>query len=145
MSMARGDVRFPCLRKESWPMLWTRHAWLRRLFTGNNKNPSKPAKPRGRKVPLEVEPLERRWLLTTVSFHASSYSGTEGTTVQVQVDLNAATYQEVTVHLASVGGMGTATEGTDYTLPTAAISIPAGSVSATALVQLVADGVTEGD
>ncbi|MDD1793448.1 Ig-like domain-containing protein [Enterovibrio sp. ZSDZ42] len=71
----------------------------------------------------------------TVSFSGSDQSVAEnGGTATIGVQLSHATYEDVTVNLSY---SGTATSGTDYEVPSASITIPAGSSSANAVKGIV--------
>lgn len=78
----------------------------------------------------------------TVSFTASSSSGSEETSPLVlTAQLSAVSGKDVTVNYGA--GAGTATLGSDFTLPGSSIFIPAGSSSATINVNIIDDNTEE--
>ena len=64
-------------------------------------------------------------------------------TITFPVSLSNPSSRAVTVNYATAGG--SATEGTDYTMKTGTLMIPAGATSTNLAVQLVDDGLAEGD
>ncbi|MFO8037265.1 MAG: Calx-beta domain-containing protein [Anaerolineales bacterium] len=80
--------------------------------------------------------------LTDVNFKTTSQTAEETKgTISVDVILNQVTGNDVTVPFSITG---TATEGTDYTITSSPVIIPAGSQSATIYITLINDGIEEG-
>ncbi|NTW99227.1 MAG: T9SS type A sorting domain-containing protein, partial [Geobacteraceae bacterium] len=80
----------------------------------------------------------------TVQFSAANSSSSEdGGTVNVSVSLSEATGTDVTVNFSDVGGTPAATNGSDYTVSSSPLTIPAGSTSANIQVSLINDGTEE--
>jgi len=83
----------------------------------------------------------------TVSFTSSAQAAGEGTgTVGVLLELSAISGADVRVPLVAdpAGGPGQASEGVDFSLGAAEVLIPAGNVSASAAITLLADALHEG-
>lgn len=81
--------------------------------------------------------------VTDVNFKTTSQRAEETKgTISVDVILNQVTANDVTVPFSITG---TATEGTDYTITSSPVIIPAGSQSATIYITLINDGIEEGD
>lgn len=81
--------------------------------------------------------------LTDVNFKTTSQTAEESKgTISVDVVLNQIISDDVTVPFSLTG---TAQEGSDYTITSSPVIIPAGSQTATIYISLVNDGVTEND
>jgi hypothetical protein len=78
----------------------------------------------------------------TVSFSAAAQTGTEGAVATITAQLSSPSSQAVTLPFTL---SGTATSGSDYTITTSPITIPAGSTTGTITVTVAADGVAEPD
>lgn len=72
----------------------------------------------------------------TVFFTTASQSGTEGNTLTITAQLSAVSGQTVTVPFTLTG---TATNGSDYTITTSPITIPAGSTTGTITINTIND------
>ena len=112
----------------SWKLFLQR--W-RRLFPARRQRSAD--KPLFRRVNLDVERLESRWLPTSVKFQAGSFSvnDTAGNAT-INVSLDTMSSQTITVHYATSNG--TATAGKDYTSASGTLTIPANTFGGSFLV-----------
>jgi hypothetical protein len=117
-------------------MLWQLRRWwgqVEKSFLGKSRRAAKTPR---RKVTLEIEPLERRVLLTTVGFSNTSPSVLETAgNATVTVTLDAASSQTITVDYATSFG-GSATAGTDYNTVSGTLTFNPGDTSKTFLVPI---------
>lgn len=75
-----------------------------------------------------------------VSLSAVTASATEGTDLELELDISPASGEVIQVTFSAAGGTAS---GSDYTLPTNPISVPAGTSTQTVTIGTVDDGVYE--
>jgi Calx-beta domain len=95
-------------------------------------------------VEVSVELLEKRWLMTAVSFSASTYSVNENAgTLTVTLTEDVAPASTISVNYATSDGSAHA--GTDYTATGGTLTFNPGDTSKTFVVPIVNDGVPDGN
>src|SRR5262245_3817904 len=107
----------PCPNAQGYPLMSRPYfAWLPVVRPASRKQ-AQGGRARRRSVFLQVEPLERRWLLTNVHFIQSNYPVNEAETdALITITLDSPPVGSVTADL--IVGNGTAQLGTDYTYGT---------------------------
>jgi RHS repeat-associated protein len=116
-------------------MLWDFRTWSRFLRGLRRQTGKVTGKPPRRKVLLEIEPLERRFLMTTVGFSTSSPSVLETAgNATITVTLDASSSQTITVGYAT--SSGTASAPANYSSVSGTLTFSPGDTTKTFLVPI---------